>query len=82
MLLDKPEDNDEGNKAIPSFVSSISMAELPIEKQFTQRLFINQIQSLNLDQARELLESLHLMYLAQTVLFTKMAKQEFPGNLL
>lgn len=50
---------------------------LPVEKQFTHTLFCNQIQNIDLDSAKRLLEELHLLYLSQQATFIKLAKQEF-----
>ena len=81
-LADRPEEqNDDDSKKsdIPSF-SSGEKLELPVEKQFTHIMFCNQIQNISLDEAKQLLVDLHLLYLSQIVVFTKIAKQEFLGN--
>jgi hypothetical protein len=84
-LADKPEDNnnDDTNKdkIVPSFTTNSDMSQLPFEKQFVHRVFISQIEHINLAQAKELLESLHLLYLGQSALFTKLAKQDFLDNI-
>jgi hypothetical protein len=84
-LADRPDNdnNDDTNKdkVVPSFTTNSDMSQLPIEKQFVHKVFISQIENINLAQAKELLESLHLLYLGQSALFTKLAKQEFLDNI-
>jgi hypothetical protein len=82
-LADRPEDNNENNKdkIVPSFTTNSDMSQLPIEKQFVHKVFISQIENISLSQAKELLESLHLLYLGQSALFTKLAKQDFLDNI-
>ena len=55
------------------------MSDLPIEKQFTHMMFCQQIQSLDIETARQLLIELHLLYLGQQAVMVKIAKQEFLG---
>jgi hypothetical protein len=55
------------------------MSDLPVEKQFTHMMFCQQIQSLDLQTAKNLLIQLHLLYLGQQTVMTKIAKQEFLG---
>ena len=57
------------------------MPDLPIEKQFTHMMFCQQIQSLDIETARQLLTELHLLYLGQQAVMVKIAKQEFLGIL-
>ncbi len=57
------------------------MSDLPIEKQFTHMMFCQQIQSLDIETARQLLTELHLLYLGQQAVMVKIAKQEFLGIL-
>jgi hypothetical protein len=73
-LADKPD--DDSNKVIPFFTNS-NEVELPIEKQFTQMMFCQQIQNINLDQAKQLLTELHMLYLGQQAIMVKIAKQDF-----
>ena len=81
-LADKPDDDSTNkDKVVPSFITNSSMSSLSIEKQFTHRMFLSQIENINLEQAKELLESLHLLYLGQSALFTKLAKQDFLDNI-
>ena len=77
-LADRPE---EDNSNVPYLNNSVDNIQLPMEKLLTHRVFKDQIQNINLEQAKELLEQLHLMYLGQSVLFIKLAKQEFLGNI-
>jgi|LauGreDrversion4_2_1035121.scaffolds.fasta_scaffold324713_2 hypothetical protein len=53
------------------------MNDLPVEKQFTHMMFCQQIQSISLDQAKQLLTELHMLYLGQQAVMVKIAKQEF-----
>lgn len=82
-LADRPDNNNNNNddtnkdKVVSSFTPNSNMSQLPIEKQFVHRVFISQLEGLSLEQAKELLEQLHLLYLGQSTLFTKLAKQEF-----
>jgi hypothetical protein len=52
------------------------MSDLPIEKQFLHDQFCRQVQTINLEQAKELLKDLHHLYLGQQTLFARMAKDE------
>ena len=54
---------------------------LPIEKQFTHMMFCQQIQNIDLDQAKQLLVQLHLLYLGQQAVMVKMGKRSFFGDL-
>ncbi|MEI6428069.1 MAG: hypothetical protein WCO45_06715 [Pseudanabaena sp. ELA607] len=56
------------------------MSDLSLEKQFTHMMFCQQIQEIELDAARQLLEELHLLYLGQQAMMVKLAKQEFFGQ--
>lgn len=75
-LADRPEDNNNDDKKLPSF-STQDASSLPIEKQFTHLVFCQQIQNIDLDTAKQLLSELHLLYLGQMYVMTKIAKQEF-----
>ncbi len=52
------------------------MSELSLEKQFLHTMFCQQLNDLELEAARKLLADLHLLYLGQQSLFTKLAKQD------
>ncbi len=54
------------------------MSDLPPEKQFTHFVFCQQIQNIDLDNAKQLLTELHLLYLGQQAMFVKLTKQGFP----
>ena len=54
------------------------MSDLPVEKQFTHTIFCQQIQHISLDQAKQLLTELHMLYLGQQAVMVKIAKQDFP----
>ena len=51
------------------------MNELPFEKQFTHAMFCQQLQSLDIDNAKKLLADLHLLYLGQQTMFMTLTKQ-------
>lgn len=53
------------------------MSDLPVEKQFTHKMFCTQIQNIDLDSAKQLLAELHMLYLGQQAVIVKIAKQEF-----
>jgi hypothetical protein len=55
------------------------MSDLPPEKAFTHALFCQQIQTIDLDTAKQLLTELHMLYLGQQAIMVKIAKQEFFG---
>ncbi len=57
------------------------MNDLPVEKQFTHMMFCQQIQNIDLDSAKQLLAELHMLYLGQQVVMTKIAKKELFGGL-
>lgn len=57
------------------------MDNLPIEKQMTHAIFCRQIQNIDLDQAKQLLTELHMLYLGQQAMMVKLAKNEFLGGL-
>ena len=50
------------------------MEDLPIEKQLTHTIFCKQIENIDLDQAKQLLTELHLLYLGQTETMERLAK--------
>ncbi|MGQ9865159.1 MAG: hypothetical protein ACUVSQ_02570 [Pseudanabaenaceae cyanobacterium] len=52
------------------------MERLPVEKQFAHAMFRQQIQNLDLEAAKSLLEDLHLLYLNQQALVARLAKGE------
>lgn len=54
---------------------------LPIEKQFTQMMFCQNIENIDLDTAKQLLIQLHLLYLGQQAVMGKMGKGSFFGDL-
>lgn len=51
--------------------------KLPLEKQFTHQRFQEQIKTISLPEAKELLTELHFLYLAQQSTVADMAKSEF-----
>ena len=57
------------------------MSDLPVEKQFTHMMFCQQIQSIDLNSAKQLLIELHMLYLGQQAVMVKIAKQEFLGGI-
>jgi len=78
----EPDDDDLqpiDNSLINSYTSGPSLGELPLEKRFTQSLFKQQIENISLDQAKELLLSIHELYLAQQHVASLMAKQDLLG---
>lgn len=50
------------------------MEDLPIEKQLTHTIFCKQIENISLDEAKQLLIELHLLYLRQTETMERLAK--------
>ena len=76
-LADRPEDSNE-NK-IPSFGAEKN-GYLPLEKQLTHRMFCQRIEAINLSEAKQLLEDLHMLYLGQQVFLVKWAKQDLLDN--
>ena len=86
MVIEPPnnDNNNEDNKKdvnkTPIFTSSLNISELPIEKQFTHITFISKLEGISLDEAKQLLEELHLLYLCQMHTVSKIAKQEFLGG--
>jgi hypothetical protein len=72
--------NEEINNKTPIFTSSLKVSELPIEKQFTHITFISKLEGISLDEAKQLLEELHLLYLSQMHVVSKIVKQEFLGG--
>jgi hypothetical protein len=86
MIADRPEDNnnDDTNKdkVVPSFSDNKSnTSNLPIEKLFSHQLFLGQISNIDLATAKQLLADLHLLYLSQQFFVSKIAKQDFLGNI-
>ena len=56
--------------------------QLSLEKNFTHTLFCQQVDSFkagDIDNAKQLLKDLHLLYVGQQALFSQLAKQDF-GN--
>jgi hypothetical protein len=57
--------------------------QLSLEKNFTHIIFCQQVDSLNaedLDNAKQLLKDLHLLYVGQQALFSQLAKQSFAAQ--
>lgn len=52
------------------------MNELTFEKQFAHTIFCQQVQDLDIDNAKMLLVDLHLLYLAQQTLFAELIRQD------
>ena len=51
------------------------MKDLPLEKQLTQRCFCDAIQSIeDIEELKNQVGKLHLLYLQQQVMFAQMAK--------
>jgi hypothetical protein len=78
-VLDRPDDdnNDDTNKdkVVPSLFSK-DISSLSIEKQFTHTKFRKQIQGMNAEQAIQMLDELHILYLGTQETFVKWAKQD------
>jgi hypothetical protein len=55
---------------------------LSMEKQFTQIKFRKQIQGMSAEQAIQMLDEVHILWLASQEMFVKLAKQEFLGDKL
>ena len=51
------------------------MNDLPFEKQLVHAIFCQQLQSLDIDNAKKLLADLHLLYLGQQTMFMTLTKQ-------
>ena len=85
-LADRPEDNNNddtnGDKVVSSFSDNRSnTSDLPMEKLFSHQLFLGQISNIDLPTAKQLLADLHMLYLSQQYVVSKIAKQEFLGNI-
>jgi hypothetical protein len=52
------------------------MTELSFEKQFAHTMFCQQLESLDIDNAKKLLADLHLLYLGQQNMFAMLIKQD------
>lgn len=52
------------------------MNELSLEKQFSHKMFCQQVQDIDLESAKQLLADLHLLYITQQSMFAKLAKQD------
>jgi Phycobilisome degradation protein nblA len=52
------------------------MIELSLEKQFSHTMFCQQVQDIDLESAKQLLEDLHLLYITQQSLFSQLVKQD------
>lgn len=52
------------------------MNNLPLEKQFAHSIFCQQLQNIEIDNAKQLLVDLHLLYLGQQAIFTDLIKQD------
>jgi hypothetical protein len=53
------------------------MNELSLEKQFSHKMFCQQLQDIDLESAKQLLTDLHLLYIMQQSMFAQLAKQDF-----
>ena len=51
------------------------MNDLTFEKQLAHAIFCQQLQSLDVDNAKKLLADLHLLYLGQQAMFMTLTKQ-------
>ena len=75
-LADRPDDNNNDDKVPPStFTKDIS--SLSMEKQFTHIKFRKQISNMSAELAIQMLDEIHFLYLAQSEMFVKLAKQDF-----
>jgi hypothetical protein len=57
--------------------------QLSLEKNFTHTLFCQQVDSLkagDIDDAKQLLKALHLLYVGQRALFSQLVKQDFAAQ--
>ncbi len=52
------------------------MNDLDFEKQFTHALFCQQVENIDINNAKQLLIDLHLLYLGQQTMFTMLVKQD------
>jgi len=52
------------------------MSDLPLEKQFLHVRFCQQLQDIDVDNAKKLLTDLHLLYLGQQAMFALLMKQD------
>lgn len=52
------------------------MSDLSFEKQFAHTMFCQQLQSIDIDNAKKLLADLHLLYLGQQTMFALLIKQD------
>ncbi len=52
------------------------MNELSLEKQFSHKMFCQQVQEIDLEAAKHLLADLHLLYITQQSMFAQLAKQD------
>ena len=52
------------------------MNDLPFEKQLVHAIFCQQLQSLDIDNAKKLLADLHLLYLGQQTMFTTLITKQ------
>ena len=84
-VLEPNDDNNESRNHEPlssssnildSYSANANLTELPIEKRFTHTVFCQQIQNIDLDVAKQLLTELHMLFLGQQALMTKIAKQD------
>lgn len=74
-LAGRPDDNSNDDKDKVLFTKDIS--SLSIEKQFTHTKFRKQISNMSAEQAIQMLDEVHFLYLAQSEMFVKLAKQDF-----
>lgn len=56
------------------------MNEMTLEKQFAHMKFCHQIQDIELEAAKKLLEDLHLLYIGQQALFAELVKKGAMNN--
>lgn len=52
------------------------MSELSLEKQFVHSMFCQQLQSIDINNAKKLLADLHLLYLGQQTMFGLLIEQD------
>ena len=52
------------------------MTELSFEKQFVHTMFCQQVESIDIDNAKKMLVDLHLLYLGQQHMFAMLIKQD------
>ena len=75
-LADRP-DNNNNNDDKDKVLFTKDISSLSIEKQFTHTKFRKQISNMSAEQAIQMLDEVHFLYLVQSEMFVKLAKQEF-----